>query len=199
LALCLALPLLGLLVHAPWPSYQTYYGIPYLLGPAALLAFGVTHTQRRLGSSAIAVVAVVPVLVVGLTDAQEYAVRRHAEQVLADRVITVVAARSGVDSVVVGHPNPPVRAWTGLGPTLNRQGEATGRPWPPAIDVPCEVAASPPNHSRRTLLLMFSSRCKADAQGPVLAVERYRLVDWSRFRVTLDSSAVHVRTGTRVE
>lgn len=190
LVLCLAWPLIGVAIYAPWPVYASFYAIPYLLGPAALLAFALTSVQRhaahgtRLSSAAVAAIGLLC-----LTEAHQSGGRRHANQVAADRLIEHVAGIDGIDSVFFASVNQNRLDWTGPGQTMARHATATHRPWPPTAGMPCDTAAVQPRP--RTVLIWYSYRC-TPGRGPVRVSEIYRYVEWRRWQIGADTITARV-------
>ena len=145
LMLGLALPILRMLVYLPWPLQYPYYSIPYLLGPAILLAMAVTRLMDRgLPSRLFALAACVIILGYSLSIAAAESSRQFATRTLTDALVTALhefrSTPSEPTRIVTAVPRLKEQEWWGLGPTLARYGGATGRDLPPVSDVPCETA-----------------------------------------------------------
>ena len=190
LALAFGWPLLGIVIYTPWPAFASFYGVPYLIGPAVFIGFGLSFVQRHAahGTLLATVLAALPGIVAA-TDAQEYASRRHASQVTAHRLIDWVTDSVRVDSIFVASTESHRLVMAGPGPTLGRHAAATHRPWPPARDFPCAPGAAPAFAPGAVIWATWACR---EVRGPAQVVVRYGFMDWSRWRPGRDSVIARV-------
>lgn len=189
LAASLGWPLAGILIYLPWPAVASFYGLPYLLGTSAFLAFGLTFLQERAAHGRrLALAAAATIGMVSVTDAQESAARYQARQELNDRLIAWVADSVAADSVFVRARLAHRLTMAGPGPTLARHAAATRRPWPPTRDVPCDGAHLV---GAAIALVRISDECPG-ADGPPQIVERFRYLDWRQWRRGADSITARV-------
>lgn len=183
-------PLVGIVIYTPWPAVASFYGLPYLLGPAAFIGFGLSMLQRQAAhGTRLAMVVALAIGIVATTDAQEYAARRHASQLTAHQLIVWVADSVRVDSVFVAARQAHRLVMAGPGPTLARHAAATHRPWPPTRDFPCAAGAEPGFAPRA--VIWTSAECRIP-RGPAQVVVRYGFVDWARWRLGSDSVIARV-------
>jgi hypothetical protein len=141
LALALGLLLARVLVYLPWPLQHPYYTIPYLLGTAIILSVSVTRLTQENGIARLMTMAGVgTVLLYSAIGSSAQASRYFASRHLSDDLVEALSSLSRerrIDSILVAVPALKERAWTGLGPTLERFGAATGRQLPRMVDSPC--------------------------------------------------------------
>ena len=170
-------PLIGATVYLPWPAYQWFYSVPFLIGPAVLLGaavMGVERVARRW--RVIAYAACGCVLASMASDSLRFSRRSEAYQSLVHAAVDVVADLPGRDSVLVAAREIPKDAWQAFGQTLARYGNATDRPFPTTLDVSCETARRrAQNPGERNVLLVFSSHCPF-AGSPQVVIRRE--FDW---------------------
>jgi hypothetical protein len=188
-------PMLGAIGYLPWPAYQWFYAIPFLLGPSTLLAAAMTGIEkcaprwRLLGYGAAA-----GVLANMASESMLFARRTEASQFLVSSAVDVVATARGLDSVAVAAREIPAQSWQAFGQTLARYGNATGRAFPTTFDVPC-IDASARAHrqpSSRTAMLIFSNHCVVVGSPTMVLVRRFNWLDWGRLTSRHDSLVVAV-------
>jgi hypothetical protein len=190
----LVIPLLlllpGALVYVPWEGLEVTYGLPFLLGPAFLLGYGLTsiesHYQRR-----VVLIRALTILVLVLCAMSAHHFARHslALQRVNAEVAARIAATTGQDSTLVTVARPPRLAWIGPGPTLGRYVLAmTGHPpVGPVRDIPCAGLQRALHGSSKLLIVNYHFRC-GSLSHPDVSLRRYfRYIDLSTFALSVDS------------
>lgn len=164
--LALSLPVFVVIAYGPWSYFQDFYGLPYVLGPAMLLAGAVTagtRADRRLapGLRAACVGIVLLGAVRALLPAQESFARRRVQGDLARFLADHAAHRPVLVMKADFQPSPWAR-WQDTGPTLGRYAAAV---YPdaglePFHDTTCVVP--PPPYAaggRAGLVVTYAADC----------------------------------------
>jgi hypothetical protein len=205
LAVSLLFPLSGVMLYLPWPAYNRFYAIPYLLGGALLAAgaFSGIATRSRLALR-IASGVWITLIVFAAGDAAARARRTAARQVLNARLVQRLAQLSPqTDTVWIATDQRAPAEWQGVGPTLQRYGVALGYEMPHLVNAPCEESRQLASQ-RRGRFVFYSSLCPAVTTGEVL-VERYRRIalpavrprpDSIRIDIVVPESAASTRSGS---
>jgi hypothetical protein len=194
LAFACVLPLLGVLSYLPWPSFQDFYGLPFLVGTAVLVAFAVTGFEQlgRVGAIAALLLLLVPYAFM-MTSSQYVAGRSRSAIALAHAATRALSEGNLADTVVIAVRGVPIRAWFGLGATLERQSVLNRQSFPPYVEAPCDAARKVlADRARGARVLVFHSHCaspSANIGSRVAIVERFGWFDWGRFRIVQDSSS----------
>lgn len=167
------------LVYLPWPYQYPFYSIPYLLGVSLVASQSVSGLSR--GTLAMRILGFVSATIVllysaagSLTQSARYMATRKLTNDLVEELHRATQA-AGSDQFSVAVLGPPPQVWSGLGPTLSRFGNATGRHLPPGASILCEDA-------KRTLE-------RNDRFDTVLATLRYQCVLPGKPSVTVHSVA----------
>lgn len=188
--LAAGLPLIGALVYLPWPYFSLFYGLPWLIGPALLVAESVTvlHGDRALRPVAVAGALVL----VGFTTATAGRTARAmaARQQVNGALVGMLPGYSAAQIIVVAEPEVAQQAWQGTGPTLARYGAATGLAphLPPVVDVTCQEAVGAISKpGQRALLVSYSDRCGRLTRTSRRILATYRYLDWFRPGLVTDS------------
>lgn len=190
LALGLGLPAIGAALYLPWPYFNLFYGLPFLVGPALVFATAVTALRTSGKGPGLAAGAAVAVLVAFAGASAGRTARTDATRQLVDGAVAAALPGRGADSIKVIEPFLPQQAWQGTGPTLVRYAVAMGMALylPPAVDVTCDQAArmlsAGPGHD---LFISYSDRC-----GRLRTVDRrilgtYRYLDLPGLRFATDT------------
>ncbi|MEJ7810311.1 MAG: hypothetical protein WKG32_07840 [Gemmatimonadaceae bacterium] len=192
-----SLPVAGVVAYLPWPNVFDYYGFPFLLGPALLVAGALAVID---GSASVPVrwasygACAAIVLFTGVSahrQARERAARRLVDDAAA-RALSEYASR-GTVLVGLNYPLPPHQRWQGFAETLGRYSRLIGASPPPAMmDVACADAAP---IARRmpadTVVLVYAGSCAEfprQVPKPVRSVRRmYDYYSWKTFRRVRDS------------
>jgi hypothetical protein len=161
----LMLALVGALVYLPWPHFQSFYGLPFLLAPAILLAIAVTVIENSRPEWRWVVYSVCGVIIAqGMFYAAHDARRGIAARVVNGALVHDIAANESADSVVlvmhqVWHG---AQAWQGRGPTLARYANAVlpHRRIPAIREAYCSAAQPMIDQGvGNTLLVSYSTSC----------------------------------------
>jgi hypothetical protein len=185
----------GALLYLPWPVYQPFYAMPFLIAPAAAMALAITGTQRSSrgldSSSVLALAGWGFVLLSATVQAVDYRRSTDAEQRFNAELVRFVAERhSQFDSLVVVNKRSlrGARSWQGFGATIARYGNAMSYTMPSVVDEDCATARVRRLTSHATtLLLRYGNTCASMGRPDTVIVRRYRQFDWDRFRPSNDS------------
>jgi hypothetical protein len=190
LALALLFPLVGTVIYLPWPAYQRFYAIPYLIGGAILAALALTSLERRGRMVARSAYAVwVLFLAFAGADAAAQAGRMAVRQQINRAVVARVSAnRQLADTVLLATEQRAPQAWQEIGPTLQRYGNALGDSMPILINTPCEESYRRAA-AGTAAVVFYSSLCPGvTTADPV--VMRYRRLKLPALRPVPDSIRV---------
>ena len=190
IALAAGLPLIGALVYLPWPYFSLFYGLPWLIGPALLIAESVTVLQADRTWRPLAVGGAI--VLVGFTSATAGRTARAmaVRQEVNGALVGLLPGYGAAQIIVVAEPEVAQQAWQGTGPTLARYGAATGLAphLPPVVDASCQDAAGAISvPGRRALLVSYSDRCGRLARTSRRIIATYRYLDWFRAGLATDS------------
>jgi hypothetical protein len=175
LVLALGLPLARVAVYLPWPLQFPYYSIPYSLGIVILAALGVTaHSKSGVATRFLGLSAAVFVVLYAASTSAALASRQFASRGLTDSLVTALhelERTDAADTIFLAVARGKEQAWTGLGPTLARFGDATDRPLPPIVERLCKDAGDmeatlPPRKA------LVSLRWQCDLKSATLTIER---------------------------
>lgn len=117
------LALTGAVVYLPWPNFQNFYGLPFLLVPAIFLAVAVTVIENiRPAWRWVAYSGCTLMLVQGLLYSAHDARRGIASRVVNGSLVDELVANGSADSIVVvmQQRRLDAQAWQSRGPTLAR-------------------------------------------------------------------------------
>lgn len=173
----------GAVIYLPWQRYEGFYVIPFLLGPAGLLALaaqalmGQSRTRAALVTGAVAVLLIPPVL-----DADRERSVRSVTRVVNWELAQALTHYPEADSVFFAVQTPPDQDWQGRGPALARYAYVifgTER-ISPSIDEPCAEVGNrlrePPR--QREVIVSYHHWC-GPLPGPDVTVAR----DFRSFRL----------------
>jgi hypothetical protein len=173
LALCLSYSLSGVILYLPWPAYNRFYAIPYLLSGAVLAAgalSAIAARSRSAGRLAYLVWGLFVVFAAG--DAAARARRTAARQVLNAKLVHRLSVLAEpTDTVWIATDQRVPAEWQGVGPTLQRFGAALGYAMPHLLNAPCEDSRRIARE-RRGHFVFYSSLCPTTADGESI-VEPY--------------------------
>ena len=187
--------LAGAVLYLPWPVYQPFYAMPFMIAPAAAVGLAATGIERiQPKSRAFSVlIGLGWAFVLGSATIQAIDHRRAtdaAQRFNAELVEVVAARRTTVDSLVVASQRPlgGARAWQSYGATIERYGSALSYDMPPAEDEDCAAAQRRRITSGATTLVMRVAKTCAAMSGPdTVIVRRFVQFDWDRLRPVDDS------------
>lgn len=194
----LSLAVAGALVYLPWPYFQAFYGLPFLLGPAILLAVAITLIEELRPSWRWLVYAgCATMLAQGGIHAAHESRSAIAARMVNRSMVEDIAQHPGVDSVVVimrSHP-PAAQAWQGRGPTLYRYARAVlpGRHIPSIFEADCSAAAKLLGGGiGNTILVSYSTACGTLPASDRTARYDYTYLDWPTLIPRPDSFVVSI-------
>lgn len=123
----LLISIAGPVVYLPWQRFEAFYAIPYLVGPAGLLALaargmmGLSRSQGAPRIRAALVTGTVALLLVSpALDADRERSVRGITRVLNWELAQAVAGYPETDSLLFAVTILPDQAWQGRGPALSR-------------------------------------------------------------------------------
>lgn len=117
----LLISLAGPMVYLPWERFEAFYAIPFLVGPAGLLALaarGLMGTSRLRGTLVMGTAAVL--LVQPALDADRERDIRAITRVLNWEVARLISHVPNTESLLFAVPIPPDQAWQGRGLAFSR-------------------------------------------------------------------------------
>jgi len=187
----LALPAMGTILYTPWPSYWALYGLPFLVGPALLVAIAVTSAERRSLRSrwtarVLATGCVLTVIAPSVHSARRFAARQEVNVALAHEL----PAHPAADSIVVALVIPPRTGLPGIGTAL-RNYALLFHPLdtlPPALDAQCaDVVTRFRRGLGRTVIISYGDQCGQLPVSTISMRRHFRYFDLGRFRLVVDS------------
>lgn len=198
LSLFASLPVLGATVYAPWPRFEEFYALPFLLGVALMLAFALeatVHGSKANGWVAAGLfAAALGFMVVNAKFATE---RRFANRAVHRGMVEVIRSVRDVDSVLVV-TQWGGRSWPALAPTLARVARrpvAAG--YPPVLGSKCEEVPPPASLPSTIIVMQYVKECGAIQSHERAIVSRYRYWNWRTLSSRIDSIRVDVGRGAK--
>jgi hypothetical protein len=180
----------GAVAYLPWPSFELFYTIPYLVAPALLIGLAVTAIERHApGARWAAYVSVLCVSMYALSQAHANARRTAAAQRLVDRTAGTVAKIATVDTAVFAVRDLHPQRWQGTGPTIARYARAVRHlTFPYVVDAKCQAAyEKAKNAGQQVLVVVLSSQCAASLGADSSVREPFARWDWGRLRIVSDT------------
>lgn len=192
----LLLVAVGAVIYLPWPYFQNFYGLPFLLGPALLVALSITSIESLRPSWRWAAYAgCVAIFVQGAS----YAAHDSRSAIAARRInrvlINDLAAHSTADSVVVAMRFLPSQPWQGRGPTLGRYATAVlpGQHIPEISDALCPATLPMLRQGvGNAILVTYSSQCGAFPAPARSLRYYYTYLQWPTLTPRRDSLVVGI-------
>jgi hypothetical protein len=184
------------LLYLPWPFESLYYAMPFLIGPALLLAVGMTAIERgpAWGTRA-ARIAWAMMLLATLTSTERATHGAIAVERVNGDLTAALAELDDTDSIVVGRLSRPAYAWVGTAPRLRRYILATGLAdtMPPMTDRLCDdVAELVRQRPPKVAIVSYLHWC-----GPLpeparqfIATDPYLAVSWRGIDAGIDTFGV---------
>jgi len=178
----LSVPVAGAIAYEPWPMRELFYGLPFFIAPAVLLAIAVTSVEEH-GAKAGLTAQMLCGGIVALTATQAYCLAgfRTARQEVNYALAAQLSHLDVHDSGFVALNSTFVESWRGPGPALMRYGRVTARrsTMPTLVNIPCEdlgrMLGSPPARTVRALV-SYSNSC-GPLPGAVRISRWYRYYD----------------------
>ena len=194
LAACLVgILFVGVATYLPWPFFLSYYGLPYLLAPAALLAFAVKFIEQdrprfRWLAYTACLVIVVQAAVYASYESRRDLAAREVNGVLID----LISQRTGQDTVLVATRSvSPDAPWGGTAQILHRFSAAVypNRLVPPGFDVKCATARAveAARALHRNMLVSFADQCGTVNQPSSVARAVFSYFYWPAPSIRQDS------------
>jgi hypothetical protein len=186
----------GTVTYLPWPTFNEFYGLPFLLTPALLLAGAVSALEStsklagRLALAATAAVVGLCAMSAGYASRQSMA-RREVNYELA----RLIGAHPELDSVVVAMPFISSQRWQGVGPTLRRYAAALypGARLPHVDDVLCaETIPLYRSGMPGAMLITYADRCGSFPVSTRTIRRTYSYLYWPSLAVRIDSARADV-------
>ena len=190
--------LIGVLVYLPWPNFQDFYGLPYLLGPAILLAIAITAIEEARPSWRWLVYAGCAIMLLqGAVYAAHEARAAIGARLVNGALVKEFVEHSSTDSIVVvmRRRMPAERAWQGRGRTLNRYARAIlpGRRIPAVYEASCSAASSIRNQGvGNAMLVSYSTSCGTLPETSRTVRYDYFYLDWPTLVPRRDSLVVSI-------
>jgi len=187
--------LAGFILYLPWPVYQPFYAMPFMIAPAAAVGLAATGMQRlqprSLAFNGLVSLGWAFVLCSATMQAIDYRRATDAAQRFnAELVEAVAAQRTTVDSLIVASKRPlrGARTWQGYGATIERYGSAMSYDMPPAQDEDCAAAQRRrAMGGARILVLRIQATCDPMTGPDTVIVRHFVQFDWDRLRPVDDS------------
>jgi len=195
--------LTGPVVYLPWQRFEAFYAIPFLVGPAGLMALaarGLSGTSRLRTTLVTGIVAVL-LIPPGLDADGEMSVRsvtRYVNWELAREA----SSHPETDSLFFAVPTPPDQIWWGRGPALTGYAGAVfgAKRVIPSIDEGCSEVGDrlkeAPN--QREVIISYHHWCGPLPGANVTITRDFRSLHiWSpRIRRSHRSADLLIRTPT---
>jgi hypothetical protein len=195
-ALCLALA--GAVVYVPWPRFEDFYALPFMLGGVVVLAFAAEAAgERARVNYCIALGTLLLGVLYTMVAAQAAAEYRFARRGVTNELVETLRSLHGLDSVLVGTTDPGV-AWHQRGGTLQRsmRNQARGAVVPSMVGVTCAEAE---NRVLPTSVAVvnYVGEC-GGIRGPDISVaHRFKYRDWQTLGIQRDSFVIELKRGSR--
>lgn len=199
-AIALSLPVVGAVLYLPWPQFNDFYGLPFLLGPALLLAMAVSFIENGMPRGRWIMYAGCLGLLATTAAFAQYAARAAmARREVNREVVTAIVERPGLDSVVVAMPYLTTQRWQGTGPTLGRYAAALspGVAVPSVSDALCrETLPLFQRGGGRAMLVSYADGCGSFPR-PTSSTRRYfTYIYWPTLSLRVDSVRVDLLTAS---
>lgn len=196
----LLVPALGAAAYLPWPVFQAFYGLPFLVGVATLVAFAVTGVELEGGRAKALGLSCWAIVVLYMTVNAHGAARRdQASLRLSNAATNHLGAFADHDSVFFAVRYLPLREWFGIGQTHQRSLINSGSEAPAVRDVLCADAAKAIQEATRPgVFFVFQSHCGSLGRSLTHTTLRFRRFDWYEFAVVPDSARLDIVVPTQV-
>jgi hypothetical protein len=162
LLVSLTLPVAGLLVYLPWPRFELFYGLPFLVGislcAGILLGQLGLDSRWKLGLTICWLVLLAGSALIAVGQARYMRARREVNQALA----LDLSKHSPTDTVIVASAALTPQPWQNPAATLGRYAIATraAQSIPVLKDVGCDsISALAGQQRRRTTLYVYVDWC----------------------------------------
>ena len=191
-----ALAAVGAAIYLPWPYFQEFYGLPFLLSSALLMAIAITSIEKARPSWRWAAYAgCVAMLAQGASyaahDSRAAIASRRLNRVLIDDFV----AHPSADSIVIAMRYLPSQPWQGRGPTLDRYARAVlpGQRIPTISDALCPATLPMLQHGvENAMLVTYSDQCGAFPVPARSIRAYYTYLHWPTLTPRRDSLIVDI-------
>lgn len=181
LLIALTLLLAGLLVYLPWPRFELFYGLPFLVGLGLCVAILLGELGRdspwKVGLTVCWVLVLVGSALTSVGQARYIRAQREVNQALA----LDLSKHDPTDTVIVASAGMTSQAWQNPAVTLARYTIATraARNTPVVRDVSCDaISAIAGQPRRRSTLYVYVGWC-GESRPPDRRIERpFSYFDW---------------------
>ncbi len=192
----LVLVAVGALIYLPWPYFQSFYGLPFLLAPALLLALAITSIEEMRPSWRwAAYAACVAIFIQGASYAAHDSRSAIAARKINRVLVSDFAQQSTADSIVVAMRFLPSQSWQGLGPTLGRYAKVVlpDQHIPAISDALCPATLPMLRQGvGNAILVTYSSQCGAFPVPARTLRYYYTYLRWPTMAPTRDSLVVGI-------
>jgi len=194
----LAVSLTSVAVYLPWPFFNFFYGLPFLLGPSALLAFAFHFVEGKWPRWRWIIYAAYALALTQMASFAVYSARSAiARRDVNGKLISRLGQLSEKDSVLLGTHASRVLTWAGTGPTLSRFASAIypERAVPAIREVPCDHADAIAHgyNPNRVTVLSYSDDCGVLIHPSWSARNIYTFLYWPTVSLSHDSVRVDMR------
>lgn len=195
LGLLLLLPALGALVYLPLPTFGDFYGLPFLITPAILLAVALDTIARRVPPAGyLAYTAAILVILATAIQSEHIARAVAARDEINFAVLDRISQYSSVDTIYVGSSPGPRPGWR-LGARIAHSRAVFTRGddlrQPPVRDVACtELRERERSRSEQVLLVSYGQVCGSIDHPTDTVIRRFFYLDPSALSVRPDSFRV---------
>jgi hypothetical protein len=187
------LPAGGLLVYLPWPRFELFYGLPFLLGVSLWVAvlFDRPNERWRVALS----VAWVFMLVLTAVSAAGLARYTRARRQVNAAVALDLSKRKPTDTVAVASARLTPQPWQNPAATLGRYAVATrvAQTMPELIDVTCDMVATPATRWQTgSRLYVYVEWCGVVGPAMLRIEEQFSFFDWASLDLETAAYSVDV-------
>jgi hypothetical protein len=180
LLIALTLVLGGLLVYLPWPRFELFYGLPFLVGLGLCVAILLGELGRdsrwKVGLTFCWLLVLAGSALSAVGQARYMRARREVNQALA----LDLSKHDPTDTVIVASDGMTPQAWQNPGATLARYAIATraAQNTPVMRDVSCDAISGLAGQLRRSTLYVYVGWC-GEIRTPDRRIERpFSYFDW---------------------
>jgi hypothetical protein len=181
-------------LYIPWPYFNLYYAIPFLLGPAFLLGTAVQALidEGRVGRyvAAIGWAGIVAGAAPPTAHAASVAI---AVQQVNGEVVAILRQAPNADRIVVAQRVVSPQLWMTTGASLRRYALATGaaRTLPPGMDMSCAaVNAMGQGHLGRTVLITYLQNCGGIQPSSARVIRRFSFLWIDHYGIGIANDSV---------
>jgi hypothetical protein len=204
LGLLVGLPVLGTLSYLPWPSFADFYGLPYLLASAMLMAVSMDAIAHRVPVARYAAYGAAAFVICGTALQAHHTARGMAARDEVNfALVRQVAQYPSADTVYVASRVVPQEAWR-LGARMARAravfAPASDGPLPPIKDVPCQSVHEPgANRWAKAVLVSWTDVCGSIDRPTKSFIRRYSYLDPTALTARTDSFRVDLLAPEQLE